>query len=570
MKSSSVSPITFVFVAHGGELEVKAAILACSLRRAFGYSISIIAAQPVSDHPRDRLSDASLRLFRSLSIPLWPIENPFGSRYPIGNKFAALALGPESGHTLFLDSDMICLSAFDLDSLRAVDAALKPADMALVCREPDYWQRLYTHAGLDLPDARVVTTCTEEVMPAYFNAGFIFVRNARYFASRWLAIAQSIDGDEAVSHKMPWLDQLALPVALQVMGYRVKALDERFNFPLHLKPLQSDPSLPMLCHYHDFGSLLRESKLLEHLKALMKSFQDLRDVLAMSAELQVVLSEASPSRAPATFCAGEADDSSDLVITGIPRSGTSYLCRLMSELPDTVVLNEPPRVLELLNSMATPWGLARFYGELRRDILAGKPVPNKHRNGRLVDDTAHGNDQSSEYFPAIASTSFRLGTKNTLGYLTRLPLIRKVMPKATFIAAIRHPYDTLSSWSGTFEHLRRADVESQPVGNPDDPCLTGWERKSLLTIAATESLPVRRALWWRFLALRLEECSDFVQVLRYEDLVENPKAMLESCMNGSPLLSAERRSWRKGLTSDEQDLVANIVCDVAERFHYNL
>ncbi|MCY1454617.1 hypothetical protein D9M71_716950 [compost metagenome] len=70
--------------------------------------------------------------------------------------------------------------------------------------------------------------------------------------------------------------------------------------------------------------------------------------------------------------------------------------------------------------------------------------------------------------------------------------------------------------------------------------------------------------------MRLEECSDFVQVLRYEDLVENPKAMLESCMNGSPLLSAERRSWRKGLTSDEQDLVANIVCDVAERFHYNL
>jgi hypothetical protein len=568
VKPSSGSPITFVFVAHGGELEVKAAILACSLRKAFGNAISIIVAHPASDHPWERVSDASRRLFQSLSIPLLPIENPFGSRYPIGNKFAALALGPESGHTLFLDSDMICLNAFDLDSLRAVDAALKPADMALVCRDAEYWQRLYAHAGLDLADARVVTTCTEEVMPAYFNAGFIFVRNARCFASRWLAIAQSIDGDETVSHKMPWLDQLALPVALQAIGYRVKVLDERFNFPLHLKPLQSDRNLPMLCHYHDFGSFLREPKLLEHLKVLLNSFQELRDVLTMSPDLHVAISEAC--RTPAANCAGEESGWSDLVITGIPRSGTSYLCRLISELPDTVVLNEPPRILELLNSMPLPWGLPRFYGELRRDILAGKPVQNKHRNGRLVDDTAHGNDQSSEYFPEISGTSFRLGTKNTLGYLTRLSLIRKVMPKATLIAAIRHPYDTLNSWSGTFEHLRRADVESQPVGNPDDPCLTGWERKSLLAIAASESLPVRRALWWRFLALRLEECADFVQVLRYEDLIEDPQATLESCMSGKRQHSEEPRSWRKGLTSDEQDLVANIVCDVAERFHYNL
>ncbi|WP_255320695.1 hypothetical protein, partial [Pseudomonas aeruginosa] len=28
--------------------------------------------------------------------------------------------------------------------------------------------------------------------------------------------------------------------------------------------------------------------------------------------------------------------------------------------------------------------------------------------------------------------------------------------------------------------------------------------------------------------------------------------------------------WSKGLAPDEQELVANIVCDVAERFHYVL
>lgn len=53
--------------------------------------------------------------------------------------------------------------------------------------------------------------------------------------------------------------------------------------------------------------------------------------------------------APAPRLAFSEDDSTgtveagqDLVITGIPRSGTSHLCRLLSQQPDTVVLNEPP------------------------------------------------------------------------------------------------------------------------------------------------------------------------------------------------------------------------------------
>ncbi|XOM68160.1 sulfotransferase, partial [Pseudomonas aeruginosa] len=50
--------------------------------------------------------------------------------------------------------------------------------------------------------------------------------------------------------------------------------------------------------------------------------------------------------------------------------------------PDTVVLNEPPQVFEALKLSPLPWGLPRYYAELRRDILAGRPVPNKHVNGR--------------------------------------------------------------------------------------------------------------------------------------------------------------------------------------------
>ncbi|MGV8604851.1 sulfotransferase, partial [Pseudomonas aeruginosa] len=73
------------------------------------------------------------------------------------------------------------------------------------------------------------------------------------------------------------------------------------------------------------------------------------------------------------------------------------------------------------------------------------------------------------------------------------------------IAPIRHPYDTLNLWANTFAHLRQAFVERPPFGCPDDLALSGWQRKALLAIADTAHLAVRRALWCRYLALKLED-----------------------------------------------------------------
>lgn len=211
MKSSS---LTMVFVVHAGELEIKSAVLAASLRKRFGFSMDIIAACPSGKADWGVPSDASRRLYERLGIPLLPMDSPFGPEYPIGNKFAALALGPAVGHTLFLDSDMICVDAFEADMLCRFDAALKPADMALVAKQNDYWQRIYAHGGSALPGDRVVTTCSGEAMPAYYNAGFILVRDARRFAEVWYRLAERVHADPLITNKMPWLDQLTLPVAL--------------------------------------------------------------------------------------------------------------------------------------------------------------------------------------------------------------------------------------------------------------------------------------------------------------------------------------------------------------------
>ncbi|MNO73135.1 hypothetical protein D3C76_640940 [compost metagenome] len=435
--------------------------------------------------------------------------------------------------------------------------------MALVPVNREYWQRLYSVIESDLPEWQIVTSCSSDTMPAYFNAGFIWVHDAPRFAECWFDIAERLRRDPEIECKWPWLDQLSLPLALGKLRYRTRVLTERYNFPLHLKPMSAGAD-QVLCHYHDFFSFAREPRLLQDLRELMRRWPDLGEVLRKESRFAQEVA-AIGTDTGATEARGR-----DLIITGLPRSGTSYLCRLLSEHADTVIINEPSQIFPLLAGVAEPWGLPRFYAELRRDLLAGRPVLNKHNGGRLVDDTARDGDMASPYQADVRDATFTLGTKNTLAYLSRLASIRKVMPEARFIGLIRHPYDSLASWARTFEHLRTAAVQDQPIGHPDDPNLTGWQRRALRQIEATDCLPVRRALWWRYLALQLLDAGEEVRWLRYEDLLTDPHGITNLLLTDGDLPEPSPLHWRGEMDEQERDLVAAVVCEVAERLQYIL
>ncbi|MCP1647404.1 sulfotransferase [Pseudomonas nitroreducens] len=555
----SSDDISVIFVVHGGELETKAALLAASLRARMGGRIRIVAALATPADIWGEISKSTYRLYERLDVELREIVNPFGKAYPIGNKFSALALGGDQGGTIFLDSDILCLGMPDLDWLLRFDAALKPADVALIPTDVDYWEPLYRLAGLQPPVKRVLTSCTSELMLPYFNAGFIWMRQAASFAAQWLAIAKLIASASEIEHKWPWLDQLALPVALQSQGRQVKVLTERFNFPAHLKPLRCGAD-QLFCHYHELAVLPREVVLMELIDELRQRWPELDEVLHSCAAGRAILEADSGS---------EGQSAEDILITGLPRSGTSYLCRLLSERPDTVIVNEPPQVFSALGESVLPWGIPRMYEELRREIRNGRPILNKHNGGRILEDTALGGDIATPYLAEAQSPRFMLGTKNTLAYLSRLPAIQRTMPWVRCIGLIRHPYDSLTSWSRTFEHLRVASVEAQAIAHPDDPALAGWQRKALLEIVSTESPALRRALWWRYLAWQLLDARD-LRWMRYEDLISSPREMANRLVEGRPLPEFSPITSAAELTDEERDLISSVVCEVAERFQYVL
>jgi hypothetical protein len=225
----------------------------------------------------------------------------------------------------------------------------------------------------------------------------------------------------------------------------------------------------------------------------------------------------------------------DAIITGIPRSGTSYLCKLLHSLQDCVVVNEPTQIFAPLTSDVYPWQIATFYQELRQNILDGQPIENKLYKGQLVEDTVRV-DKRTLYTPRVSRPDFLLCTKNTLTYMARIPQLRRVLPHAPIIACVRHPLDTIASWKSSFPHLKQATVSDFPVGHVNDPLLAQWQRTRLQEIANTPQETIKRALLWRYLVECLLMETHSLIIVRYEDLVQQPTQILQMILHRMPIL----------------------------------
>jgi hypothetical protein len=219
--------------------------------------------------------------------------------------------------------------------------------------------------------------------------------------------------------------------------------------------------------------------------------------------------------------------SNNLLITGIPRSGTSYLCSVLNKARNTVVINEPEEVFGILrNNSDAP--LSRYYEYIRDRVNNGQPIVNKLVNGKFIEDT-NVTDTRSTYIPRVDTAGFVLGTKNTLIYLNTLKRIFNSLPEATIVACVRHPYDTIASWSKvSFPHIKNATP--QFLRN----YTTGAARKSIDDIMQKTSLAERYALWWDYLAGIINSNRNRLILVNYEDMVRSPESTLNLIYDAIP------------------------------------
>lgn len=272
----------------------------------------------------------------------------------------------------------------------------------------------------------------------------------------------------------------------------------------------------------------------------------------------------------------------ELCVTGIPRSGTSYLCRILHDVKNCVVLNEPPEIMRLVETLEDLAKLPEFYQKVRTEIVAGKAISNKVVAGRMLEDTAGIPlaEQYNVYYPQVENSNFLLGVKNPLMFMARLPLLHRVMPHAVIVAVVRNPLDTIASWKNSFPHLSQVNLQSHPAGHSCDMLLPDWQRSGLRQIENTSILAVKRALYWAYLAEQLLLSRSDIQLFRYEELVADPAMHVHGILQAIPdappfelhhTLEASRvRMQRHLLDSEDRAAIRDICAATASELGYDL
>jgi len=249
--------VSIKFVCQMGELEMKAALLAASLSRFTQNNVELVAGLP-ENRPNSLTQD----FLASLGVRLVPIDNPFGDDYPIANKISCLGIPTDREHSVFLDSDILCLRDIDFMGRFRGQFSAKLAD----CFTADLsdFALIQDHFGMPRETTGFHATFSGQEMPLYFNAGVVHCRDHRSFAAEWMRLAIEVDR-LPLKIPRPWLDQLALPIVVARLGLEVSFLNEQLNYPLNLRLVTGEDTV--LCHYHDFETLAqdRASAVLEDL-----------------------------------------------------------------------------------------------------------------------------------------------------------------------------------------------------------------------------------------------------------------------------------------------------------------
>ncbi|MDP9365632.1 MAG: sulfotransferase [Chloroflexota bacterium] len=147
----------------------------------------------------------------------------------------------------------------------------------------------------------------------------------------------------------------------------------------------------------------------------------------------------------------------DVILTGLPRSGTTLTCHLLNKLPDTVALHEPMQGLarkEAPNPEAMRRELKDFFDEQRVSIrergralsrnIDGVVPDNPFAGERSADGVRRQVDAKGEIVvDKDLSDRFMLVIKHTNRFA---PMLGALVESFPVYAIVRNPLATLASW----------------------------------------------------------------------------------------------------------------------------
>jgi hypothetical protein len=214
----------------------------------------------------------------------------------------------------------------------------------------------------------------------------------------------------------------------------------------------------------------------------------------------------------------EALSAPDIVLTGIPRGGTTLACHLLGQAADTLALFEPMPVhlLPVAHDAALE-EVVRFFSHVRKQALSQGRVPSKHRDGHVPDNPYGERGDAVGVRPWLAdlgeidvgkplSPAFRLVIKHNSAFVALLP---KLATRYPVIGVVRNPLAVLASWRSVDLSVSHGCL---PAGERLDPLLAAQ-------LAAQPDLLRRQVLLLDWFFERLLRWVAPARLIRYEDTV---------------------------------------------------
>jgi hypothetical protein len=210
----------------------------------------------------------------------------------------------------------------------------------------------------------------------------------------------------------------------------------------------------------------------------------------------------------------------NILLTGLPRSGTNLSCALLNQVEQTVALAEPMDVAALGRTSGRSeamWVIERFLQVQRHSLLSRGTALTRHSGGQVRDNffasvaDADGLRRSHSERGAIdfgkpLDPDFRLIVKHPAVFTGLLPEVAESFP---CFALIRNPLSVLASWNSNQIPVREGRA---PAAEGVDPQL----RSTLDGISSCESRQLYLLDWF---FRRFHECLPSAHLIRYEVLI---------------------------------------------------
>ncbi|ASF46106.1 hypothetical protein [Methylovulum psychrotolerans] len=229
---------------------------------------------------------------------------------------------------------------------------------------------------------------------------------------------------------------------------------------------------------------------------------------------------------------------SNIILTGLPRSGSTLVCHLLNKVNNTIALNEPMagNFPEGATQQEICGEIAEFFASSRQSILEKKQVLTKHIKGKVPDNsfgpeknssglrTNHQMERSFIDIENEVSDNFTLCVKHNGLFALLLGELTSFFP---CYAIIRNPLAVLASWNSV-------DI---PVNYGHIPVAENADRELFQALSA---IPDRLDRQFHILSWFFGQYKNTLpkeKIIRYEEVIESGGSSLKMVTSGASKLA---------------------------------